>query len=228
MLYLARALNSPLLVARSELGTEQAVVTEITTIALTQLLYYCDTYPNPILRFVASDMILHIHSDVSHLSVSKVRSRPAGYFYLSSNTNTPPINGAGHVLCVVLKIFMASAAEVETGAVFRNYHADISIWETLIEIGHPQPDTPVHMDNACAIGILNESFHQRKSKLMDMRFYWIRDRIHQNQFRIFWEKGSSNLADYFTKHFPPSHHRKMRSTYLLNSIIFLDTLERVT
>ena len=127
MLYLARALNSPLLVARSALGIEQATVIENTIIALTQLLYYCATYPNPILRFVASDMILHIHSDVSHLSVSKVRSRAAGYLYLSSNTNKPPLNGAVHVLCVVLKNVMASAAEVETGAVFRNYQADISI-----------------------------------------------------------------------------------------------------
>ena len=173
-------------------------------------------------------MVLRIHSDASYLSVPKARSRAAGYFYLSSNTDEPPINGAVHVLCVVLKNVMASAAEAETGAVFKSCQAAVSLRETLTEMGHPQPATPVHVDNACAVGILNETFRQRRSKSMDMRFYWVRDRIRQNQFRIFWEKGSSNLADYFTKHFPPSHHRKMRSTYLLNSIIFLDTLERVT
>ena len=32
-------------------------------------------------------------------------------------------------------------------------------------------------------------------------------------------KGSSNLADYFTKHYPPDCHRKMRSTYVLNKIV---------
>ena len=130
--------------------------------------------------------------------------------------------------CVVLKNVMASAAEVETRAVFKNCQAAVSLRENLIEMDHVQPVTSVHVDNACAVGILNETFRQRRSKSMDMRFYWIRDLIHQNQFHIFWEKSSSNLADYFTKRFPPSHHRKMRSTHLFNSIFFLDTLERVT
>ena len=58
---------------------------------------------------------------------------------------------------------------------------------------------------------------------MDMRFFWVRDRIKQGQFRIFWEKGASNFADYFTKHHPPAHHKQMRGTYVLNHICFADT-----
>ena len=228
LLYQARTLNSPLLAALNTLGIEHASATENTIIALTQLLEYCATYFNHILRSVASDMVLRIHSDVSYLFVPKDRSRADGYFYLSSNTDEPPINGAVHVLCVVLKNIMASAAEAKTGAVFKNFQATVSLCEALIEMGHQQPATPVQVDNAYVVGILNETFRQRRSKSMDMRFYWVRDRIHQNQFRIFWEKGSSNLADYFTKYFPLSHHRKIRSSYLLNSINFLDTLERVT
>ena len=49
---------------------------------------------------------------------------------------------------------------------------------------------------------------------MDMRFYWVQDRVQQGQFRIHWQKGELNLADYFTKHHPPSHHIKMRPTYI--------------
>ena len=45
---------------------------------------------------------------------------------------------------------------------------------------------------------------------MDMRFYWIRDRVRQGHFLISWRKGADNLADYFTKHHLPSHHRLMR------------------
>ena len=114
---------------------------------------------------------------------------------------------------------MASAAESETGAVFVNCQEAVSLRETLIEMRHPQPATPVHVDNACAVGIINETFRQRKSKSMDMRFYWIRDRVKQNQFRIFWEKGSSNLADYFTKHHPTVHHRKMRTKYFEDAVL---------
>ena len=49
---------------------------------------------------------------------------------------------------------------------------------------------------------------------MDMRFYWIRDRAKQGQFRIHWKKGALNLADYFTKHHPTPHHVDVRPTYL--------------
>jgi hypothetical protein len=35
---------------------------------------------------------------------------------------------------------------------------------------------------------------------MDMRFYWIKDRVKQGQFKTYWGPGFQNLADYFTKH----------------------------
>ena len=74
---------------------------------------------------------------------------------------------------------MASAVESETGAIFVNCQEAASLRETLIEMSHPQPATLVHVDNACAVGIINETFQQRKSKSMNMRFYWI-DRVKQN------------------------------------------------
>ena len=171
-------------------------------------------------------MIIRIHSDASYLSVTKARSRAAGFFYLSDNSDTPPLNGAIHVLCAIKKNVMASAAEAETGAVFVNCQEAIAIRQTLIEMSNSQPVTSVHVDNKCAVGILNETFRQRKSKSTDMRFYWVRDRVKQKQFRIFWEKGASNLAHYFTKHFPPSHHKEMRGTYVLKQIYFANTLEK--
>jgi hypothetical protein len=47
-----------------------------------------------------------------------------------------------------------------------------------------------------------------------MRFYWIRDRVRQGQFHIYWKRGILNRADYFTKHHPASHHQQIRSSYL--------------
>ena len=46
-----------------------------------------------------------------------------------------------------------------------------------------------------------------------MIFYWIRDRIQQNHFHIFWEEGKKNLADYFTKYKPIWYHRTMTPRY---------------
>jgi hypothetical protein len=49
---------------------------------------------------------------------------------------------------------------------------------------------------------------------MDMRFYWVQDRVQNGKFAMDWLKGDQNLADYIIKHHPPAHHIKMRPTYL--------------
>jgi hypothetical protein len=41
---------------------------------------------------------------------------------------------------------------------------------------------------------------------MDMRFYSIKYRVRQGQFKTYWGPGSRNLADYFTKHHSPAHY----------------------
>ena len=54
----------------------------------------------------------------------------------------------------------------------------------------------------------------KKSKAFDMRYHWLKDRIAQNQFNLYWAPGKLNSADYFSKHHPPAHHKLMRYTYL--------------
>ncbi len=90
LLYYARAVDNTMLVAISTLSSVQATGTEATMTAVVQLLNYCATHPNAVIRYNASDMILHIHSDASYLSVHGARSRLGGYFHLS---NHPPTEG---------------------------------------------------------------------------------------------------------------------------------------
>jgi hypothetical protein len=80
----------------------------------------------------------------------------------------------------------------------------------LEELGHEQPPTPMVTDNSAASGIANDSVKQRRSKAMDMRYYWIRDRVRQGQFLVYWRRGSTNRADYYTKHHPAKHHQAVR------------------
>ncbi len=47
-----------------------------------------------------------------------------------------------------------------------------------------------------------------------MHFEWLLDQEQQGQFKIYWKPGKTNLAHYFTKHHPPSHHRHMRGEFL--------------
>jgi hypothetical protein len=223
LLYYARAIDSTMLVTLGSLATAQTKGTHSTALALIQLLNYCATHPDAVIRFHASGMILHIHSDASYLSESEARSRAGGFFFLSSpvlgtpdpNAPPPPSNGAIHIHCSIMKMVLSSAAEAELGALFFNAKDGAMLRTTLIDMGHPQPLTPIQTDNACAAGIANDTVKQRRSKAIDMRFYWIKDRVKQGQFLVHWRRGADNNADYFTKHHPTSHHRIMRSQYLL-------------
>jgi hypothetical protein len=49
---------------------------------------------------------------------------------------------------------------------------------------------------------------------MDMRFYWVKDRVKQGQFHVYCVPGYKNLADYFTKYHSPAHHKRMREIYI--------------
>ena len=49
---------------------------------------------------------------------------------------------------------------------------------------------------------------------MDMQFYWMKDKVKQKYFFVYWKPGSQNMGDYFTKYHPPHHHREICATYL--------------
>ena len=193
LLYHTRALNCPALDSLSKIGTTQCNPTENTLDTTTRLLKYCTTYPNPSRRFVASDMILCVFSDVSYLSVSKCQSRCTDYFYLSSgmptdsvnstfnpsitNKLTPnndpslPWNGAVHIICQILSNVISSATEAEIATVFANFKECRVIRQALVEMRHPQPATPIMVDNQCVVGILTDTVKQRRAKAMDMCFF---------------------------------------------------------
>jgi hypothetical protein len=69
-------------------------------------------------------------------------------------------------------------------------------------------------DNTTATGYSNGTIKQKRTKAMDMRFYWIKDRVKQGQFHAYWGPGFQNLADYFTKHHSPANHKRMRDIYI--------------
>jgi hypothetical protein len=50
-------------------------------------------------------------------------------------------------------------------------------------------------DNTTATGYSNGTIKQKRTKAMDMRFYWIKDRVKQGQFNVYWGPGYQNLAD---------------------------------
>ena len=84
----------------------------------------------------------------------------------------------------------------------------------LADMGYPQPASPMQTDNKCADGISHGTVKLKRSKAFDMRYHWVRDRVHQGQFDVYWREGGHNLADYFTKDHPAAHHKAMRPYFI--------------
>ena len=182
---------------------------------------YMHTYSDAYIRYYASDMVLHVDSDAAYLVAPKARSRIAGYFYLAEHPNVskrPKLNGAIQVECKTLRHVVSSSAEAEVAGIFHNATTAIPIRHILTVLGHPQPPTPLKTDNSTATGFVYDNIHQKRSKAWDMRYHWLRDRQTQRQFNIFWEKGVTNDADYFTKHHATTHHRAQRAKYVRDKL----------
>jgi hypothetical protein len=115
LLYYARAVDPTLIMPINVLASEQSKATAVTADKVIKLLNYCNTHPETKIRYHASDMILHIHSDASYLSESEAKSRAGGFFYMGSSTNPDKklTNGAILIISKVLKHVMSSATKAE-------------------------------------------------------------------------------------------------------------------
>ena len=164
LLYYARAIDSTILPALSELATEQANPTEKTLAKIKQLLDYCATQEDAVLAYNASKMILTVHSDAGYCNVKNAQSRAGGYFYLSDGKEDSPNNGAILTIATIIKAVMSSAAEAELGALYLNAREAVYLRQILIEMGHPQPRTPIQTDNLTAEGVINHKFSPKEQK----------------------------------------------------------------
>jgi hypothetical protein len=200
VLYYARSVDPTILMPINDIATEKTKATEKRKVVTNQLLYYLTTHPDATIRYHASDMIIHIHSDASYLSVSHARIRLGGLLFCGDK---PPkeenLNGSILNVASFIKNMVASAAESKVGASFQNAQSGAPIRINLIELGHKQLETPLRTDNSTAFGILNETIKQKRSTSMDMRYHWLTDRVHQQQFDVYWRPGRENLGDYHKK-----------------------------
>ena len=87
------------------------------------LMDYMATYPNSVICYYASDMIMHVDSDAAYLVVLGAKSRIAGYYYLSDhpkNSTFPQLNPSFHVICKFIKYVVASATKAKTADLLFN------------------------------------------------------------------------------------------------------------
>ena len=81
-------------------------------------------------------------------------------------------------------------------------------------MGYKQGPTTILVDNNTASGICNSTIKQKRSQVMNDKYFWLIDQVNLNTYQIKWAPGLENMADYFTKHFAAAHHRDVQPFYL--------------
>ncbi len=136
-------------------------------------------------------------------------------FFLSNDKKIPPNNGAILMNATIIKAVMSSAAKAELGALFINTKEAVYLHQILTKMGHPWPRMLIQTDNMTAEGVIYNKIQLKHTKAMDMCFHWLHDQEAQGQFKLYWQPGGTNLAEYFKKHHPPAHHINVRAEFLM-------------
>jgi hypothetical protein len=199
LLYYARTVDPSILTVVHELGSTQSKPTSNDLKKMERLLQYISTHQHHGIRFHASPMQLQIHSDASYLSRPKAKSVLGGFHYLGTEEI---INGPFFCTSKTISCVVSSAAEAELGAAFQNAQKGAEFRNTLLELGYPQQATTIFVDNTVAEGLATDTVKAKRSKSMDMRFFWLRDRVKKAQFWIKHLPGRWNISDFFTKPLP--------------------------
>ncbi len=179
LLYYARTVDPSILTAIHELGSVQSQPTIQDMNKVERVLQYVSTHQHGATRFYASNMQHQVQSDASFLCRPKARSVLGGYHYLGFPDR---LNGPVYCTSKIISCVVSSVAEGELGAAFQNAQRAAEFRNTLHELGYPQQPTTIMIDNTVAEGLAADTINAKRSKSMDVRFFWLRDRIKKGQF----------------------------------------------
>ena len=213
-LFYARMIDHLMLPSLTFISKKQSAPTQATLAATHHFLRYASSHTDLRAPIHASDMLLKVISDGSHLSQEKASSIAGGYHYLGNKRDSHyEINAPILAVCSSIPTVCGAASETEYAALYINaQHAYFE--RTVLEaLGYRQPATTLYADNMAAVGIANDTVKLRRSKAIDMRYHWIRDRVRQGIFEVLWSEGKDNIADYFTKTQPTKRQVMFESIF---------------
>jgi hypothetical protein len=84
----------------------------------------------------------------------------------------------------------------------------------LKEFRHPQPPTPIHINNTTTVGIVNNTIKRQWSGAIEMWYFWLLDGKVQELFCFHYQPGEKDLDDYSSKHHSADvhqHHQKCKA-----------------
>jgi hypothetical protein len=110
ILYYARVINMTVLIELSTIASKQTKRMECTLEKAYQ--DYLAMHHDATVQFCASNMVMNIQTDALYLSEPNACSRACGHFFMESlpiNGKPIKLNGAFHILCLILRFVVASA-----------------------------------------------------------------------------------------------------------------------
>jgi hypothetical protein len=114
----------------------------------------------------------------------------------------------------IMRFVVASAVEAGLRAPYHNCQKGIVYRKILSDMRNLQPNTPVHWDNATAVGIANYTVKRQLSCSMEMRLFGVSNKCAQDLYILSWRSGQENLADYQSKYHLGAHHTAVCTWYL--------------
>ena len=177
----------------NEISTQQSKPTAHTITKCNLLLDYAATYPNPVIRYHARNIILHGDTSDAYLFLPKVCSRIAGHVYIRdhpppTHTPKPKLNSPILTVLQTLKNVVASASDAETGRILLNRQKMVPIRNTLIVMDHPQPENgnPLKLESKTGVGIVHSFMKLKLSKSWDVKYHWLEDRTKMGHLNPYW------------------------------------------
>ena len=209
----ARIVRHDLLPAVNDIAATQSAPTSKTMQQVDRLANYMARFPKGSVIYKATDMILRAMYDSALRPHGK--HKMGSIIYHSCEDDAPEIIGnIIEVLCKLPSNVVASIAEGEYCSQFIT--GQTAYWHRIIleRMGYPQPPTILYGDNTTAIGIANDSLKVKKSKAIDTKLHWIRDRTRLGEFIPTHISTENNAADYQTKSLSTKEHTRQVKNYV--------------
>ena len=89
--------------------------------------------------------------------------------FLSENVPTPPLKGAVLTIAQIIKSVMASDVEAELADLYITVKNMVSLRNTLVEMGWPQPKSLIQKYKSTAAGFTNNTIINKAIKSLCMK-----------------------------------------------------------
>ena len=81
-------------------------------------------------------------------------------------------------------------------------------------MGHPQPQTPMHVDSTTCVGIVNTTIKRQQSCAMEMRYFWLLGQTTKQYIKVHYQPGAGNMGNYPSKEHTGHTHKHVRPYFI--------------